>query len=265
MAKNLILVGERNSFKKGVVMSIFYIKNTQMSQEKAVIIGEDVKHIHDALRYQVNDELAICNEDGVKYLTKITAISKEQIELQIIKQCEDTSESEFHITLLQGMPKADKLEWIIQKGTELGVSEIIPVITERVIVKLEEKNIDKKLERWNKIALEAAKQSGRQKIPEVKKPINLKKLVENILKYDILLLPYECEKERTWKAVLHNRGHKDKNIAILIGPEGGFSEEEVSVLRSMKNVEVVTLGPRILRTETAGMATIAMVLYELEM
>ena len=162
------------------------------------------------------------------------------------------------------MPKADKLEWIIQKCTELGISEIVPVITDRVIVKLDEKSTSKKLERWNKIALEASKQSGRQKVPEVKKPINLKNLVENISKYDILLFPYECEKETTLKSALRNLDKKCKNIAILIGPEGGFSEEEVELFH-FENVKQVTLGPRILRTETAGLVTLAMLLYELEL
>ena len=245
-------------------MSIFYVKNEQINGIKATIIGEDVKHVRDVLRYKVNDKLSICDENGKKYNTKILNFAKEQINLQIINVCEETSEPNVKVTLFQGMPKVDKLEWIVQKCTELGVYEIVPVITDRVIVKLDEKNTSKKLERWNKIALEAAKQSGRQKVPEVKKPINLKNLVENISKYDILILPYECEKEITIKSVLKNIDEKCENIAILIGPEGGFSEEEISVF-SKENVKKVTLGSRILRTETAGIATLAMILYELDM
>ena len=245
-------------------MSIFYVKNEQIHGDEATIIGEDVKHIRDVLRYKIDDELNICDEEGKKYITKILAFSKEQIDLKIIKACEDTTEPNVNVTLFQGMPKADKLEFIIQKCTELGVNEVIPVITDRVIVKLEEKNLPKKLERWNKIALEAAKQSGRQKVPEVKNPINLKNLVENISKYDILILPYECEKEMTMKVALQNIHQNCKKIAILIGPEGGFSEEEIKMLSSEK-VKIVTLGPRILRTETAGIATLAMILYELEL
>lgn len=245
-------------------MSIFYVKNEQINGESAVIIGEDVRHIRDVLRYKLGDELSICNENGEKYITCIENFSKEQIDLKILKKCLDTSEPNIKITLFQGMPKADKLETIIQKCTELGISEIVPVMTERVIVKLDEKSISKKLDRWNKIALEASKQSGRQKVPEVKKPINLKKLVENISKYDILILPYECEKEYTLKSALKSINNDCKNIAILIGPEGGFSEEEVKMFE-LDNVKLVTLGPRILRTETAGIATLAMILYELDM
>jgi len=245
-------------------MSIFYVKNEQINENKAIIAGEDVKHIRDVLRHKVGDNIYICDEEGKKYLTQILSFSKELIELKVLNPLTDTSEPNIKVTLYQGMPKADKLEFIIQKCTELGVSEVVPVMTERVIVKLDEKNINNKLERWNRIALEASKQSGRQKIPEVKKPINLKNLVENIPKYDILLLPYECEKEVTIKSALKNIDKNCKNIAILIGPEGGFSEEEVEIL-SDTNVRKVTLGPRILRTETAGIATLTIVLYELDM
>lgn len=244
-------------------MSIFYVKNEQINDDKAVIIGDDVKHIRDVLRYNVEDLLDICDENGIRYHTKIINFEKSNIDLEILEVSDYTTEPSINVTLFQGMPKADKLEMIIQKCTELGVSEIVPVITDRVIVKLDEKNIDKKLERWNKIALEAGKQSGRQKIPVVQKPTKLKNLIENISKYDILILPYECEKEITLKSVLRNLDGKSENVAIMIGPEGGFSEEEISLL-DLENVKRVTLGPRILRTETAGVATLSMVLYELQ-
>ena len=244
-------------------MSIFYVKNEQIDNKKAVIIGDDVKHIKDVLRYNVGDTLDICDEDGVRYITNISSIEKTNINLDILDVSDYTTEPSINITLLQGMPKADKLELIIQKCTELGVTEIVPIMTDRVIVKIDDKSIDKKVERWRKIALEAGKQSGRQKIPNIQNPIKLKNMIENISKYDILLLPYECEKEKTLKSVLRNLDKNLKNIAIMIGPEGGFSEEEIRVL-DLKNVEKVTLGPRILRTETAGLATVAMVLYELQ-
>lgn len=244
-------------------MSIFYVKNEQINGEDAYIEGEDVRHIKDVLRYAVNDNLDICDENGVKYITKINNMAKEKISLKILEVSSETSEPSINITLFQGLPKSDKLEMIIQKCTELGVSEIVPVITDRVIVKIDEKSASKKVERWNKIALEAGKQSGRQKIPKIKNINNLKNLIENISKYDILLLPYECEKEITLKSVLRNLDANVKNIAIMIGPEGGFSENDLKLL-DLPNVKKVTLGPRILRTETAGLATVTMVLYELQ-
>lgn len=244
-------------------MSIFYIKNEQINEGNAYIEGEDVKHIKDVLRYNINDNIDICDENGIKYIAQIINMAKEKISLKILKVSEETSEPSVNITLFQGLPKADKLEMIIQKCTELGVSEIVPVITERVIVKLDEKSASKKLERWNKIAQEAGKQSGRQKIPKVKNINNLKNLIEILPKYDILLLPYECEKEVTLKSVLRNLDKNVKNIAIFIGPEGGFSENDLKLL-NLPNVKKVTLGPRILRTETAGLATVSIVLYELQ-
>lgn len=244
-------------------MSIFYVKNEQINGDEAFIVNEDVKHIRDVLRYNLNDKLDICDENGIKYITQINNMDKDKISLKILEVSSETSEPSINITLFQGLPKSDKLEMIIQKCTELGVSEIVPVITDRVIVKLDEKSASKKLERWNKIAQEAGKQSGRQKIPKVKNINNLKNLIEIISKYDILLLPYECEKENTLKSVLRNLDKNVKNIAIFIGPEGGFSENDLKLL-DLPNTKRVTLGPRILRTETAGLATLSMVLYELQ-
>lgn len=244
-------------------MSIFYVKNEQIDNEKAVILGDDVKHIKDVLRYNVGDNLDICDENGIRYITVISSFDKNKIFLDVLEKSDYTTEPTVNVTLYQGMPKSDKLELIIQKCTELGVTDIVPVITDRVIVKFDEKSINKKLERWNKIAQEAGKQSGRQKIPIVEKPIKLKKVIENISKYDILILPYECEKMLTLKTALRNLNKECKNVAIFIGPEGGFSEDEINSL-NFENVKRVTLGPRILRTETAGLATLAMVLYELQ-
>ena len=183
-------------------MSVFYIKNEQINEENAKILGEDVKHIRDVLRYNVGDELNICDEDGVKYITKILSFSQYEVNLEVLEKLDSTTEPDIKVTLFQGLPKADKMELIIQKCTEIGVAEVVPVITDRVVVKLDEKGADKKVERWNKIAAEAAKQSGRQKIPMVQKPIKLKNLIENISKYDILILPYECEKENNIKTVI---------------------------------------------------------------
>lgn len=244
-------------------MSIFYVKNEQINNDEAVVLGDDVKHIRDVLRYKIGDILEICDENGIRYITKISDFEKFKIDLEILEVSTHTTEPSINVTLFQGMPKSDKLELIIQKCTELGVTEIVPVMTDRVIVKFDDKDINKKLERWRKIALEAGKQSGRQKIPEIQKPIKLKNMIENISKYDIVILPYECEKDKTLKSALKSLDRNCKNVAIMIGPEGGFSEEEIKLL-DFENVKVVTLGPRILRTETAGLATLAMVLYELQ-
>ena len=156
------------------------------------------------------------------------------------------------------------MDMIVQKCTELGVKEIVPVIMDRVVIKLEEKNEAKKQERWQKIAKEASKQSGRQIIPKIQKATNLKNIIENLSKYDIVIVPYECEKDYILKKVLRNEEKNIKNIAIIIGPEGGFSEDDIEILSSCSNLSKVSLGPRILRTETAGLATLAMIMYELD-
>ncbi len=168
------------------------------------------------------------------------------------------------VDLYQGLPKSDKMDLIVQKCTEIGVSTVIPVITDRVIVKLDDKSAAKKVERWNKIAIEASKQSGRQKFSTVDNVTFLENIIEKLSKYDIVIVPYECEKTSTLKAKLKNN-KEIKSIAVVIGPEGGFSEKDIEVLERCPNVEKVSLGKRILRTETAGIATLAMILYEYEL
>lgn len=245
-------------------MSTFYIKNNQIEENKIIIQGEDVNHIKNVLRYQNGDNLEVCDEDGTRIYTKISDMNPNEIILDILEISDDTTEPNVNITLFQGLPKADKMELIVQKCTELGVSGIVPVIMDRVIVKLDEKNEGKKIERWQKIAKEAATQSGRQKIPYVEKAINLKNSIEKLSKYDIVIVPYECEKGNYIKNVLRNMDENVKNIAIVVGPEGGFSDGDIEVLSELTNMKKVSLGPRILRTETAGFVTLAMAIYELD-
>ncbi len=243
-------------------MSTFYVKNNQIDGDNITIIGSDVNHIKNVLRYKIGDVFDVCNEDEIRFNTQIISFSNDSLNLKILEKKETTTESPVDITLFQGLPKSDKMELIIQKATELGVSEIVPIEMERSIVKLYDKKANAKTERWNAIAYEASKQCGRQRVPCVQNVDILKNMIEKFSKYDIVLLPYEREDKRNLKQVLEK--HKNlKKIAVIIGPEGGFSEEEISLL-DLPNVEKVTLGPRILRTETAGLATLAMLSYEIE-
>lgn len=247
-------------------MSTFYIKNEQIEGNKIKIIGEDVNHIKNVLRYKTGDKLNVCDKDGIKYITKIESLTNNSIISIIEEKLLTTTETGLNITLFQAIPKGDKMDMIVQKCTEIGINYLIPVETERVVVKMNEENIKKKIERWNKIALEASKQSGRQKVPVVTEIVNLKNVIENVSKYDIVILPYEMEKESYIKNVLRNiNKNKCKQIAIVIGPEGGFSESEVGMIENSSNCNVarVTLGPRIYRTETAAMVTLSLVIYEL--
>lgn len=249
-------------------MSTFYIKNNQIKADIIEIIGDDYNHIKNVLRCKIGEKLDVCDEMSTRYKTQIEDFTDKTVVCKIQAIEENTTEPNIDVTLYQGLPKSDKLELIIQKTTEMGVNHIYPTLMARSIVKLDEKNIEKKKERWNKICLEASKQSGRQKVPNVYKAINFKNIIENISKYDIVLLPYENEKSVTLKKAISEIKSNNidvKSIAIIIGPEGGFSEEEVNTLSSYKNVYTVSLGPRILRTETAGVATIAMLMYEFEL
>lgn len=249
-------------------MSTFYVKNEQNHGNKIEIIGEDYKHLKQVLRYKIGDELDICDENAIRYQTKIVNFTGNAAVCEIQKIKEETTESPIKVTLYQGLPKSDKLEQIIQKTTEMGIYEIFPVEMNRSIAKIEEKNKEKKIERWNKIAFEASKQSGRQIVPKVYNSIKFKNIIENISKYDIVLLLYENEKSLSIKSALKyikEECNDIKKLAIIIGPEGGFSPEEVSMLSEFHNVKIVTVGPRILRTETAGLATLAMLVYEFEL
>lgn len=246
-------------------ISTFYIKNTQINNDKIILEGPDVKHVKSVLRHKIGDEIEVCDENGMRYFTKIEVFVEDAIELKILDLTSESTELPVKIDLYQGLPKSDKMDLIVQKCTEIGASSVIPVVTDRVIVKLDDKSAAKKVERWNKIAAEAAKQSGRQVIPSVENVTFLENIIENLSKYDIVIVPYECEKESTLKVKLRNLNKEVQSIAVVIGPEGGFSEKDIATLEKCPKVEKVSLGKRILRTETAGIATLAMILYEYEL
>lgn len=246
-------------------MSKFFVKDNQINNNSINIVGEDVNHISNVLRMKKEDELQVCNQEtGENYITKITSFSKEKIECEIVKKIDKTVESNVNITLFQGIPKFDKMELIIQKNTEVGVKKIVPVLMERTVVKLDEKTINKKIERWQKISEVAAKQSMRDIIPEVENVIKLKDIEKQ--NYDIILVAYENEDKNMLKSELiklKNAKMYKYNIAIVIGPEGGISEKEIEILKNMGAV-FVSLGKRILRTETAGIVMSGNIIYELE-
>ena len=232
----------------------------------ATIIGEDVNHIANVLRLAIGESLIICNNDtGISYNATISKISQEFIECTLQTEIIETTECPVDIDLFQGLPKSDKMEYIIQKTTELGVKNIFPVEMERCVVKLDSKSENKKIDRWNKIAESAAKQSKRDIIPEVKNIINLENICKNTEKYDIILLAYENEDKHTLKDELQKLDKNKKlNIGIIIGPEGGFSEKEVQKLVD-SGAKCITLGKRILRTETASLVMLSDIIYEFEL
>lgn len=245
-------------------MSKFFVKQNQIENNVIKVIGEDVNHIANVLRMRKNDEIQLCNQDtGENYLAIITNIFKDCVECEIKEKIEKTTESNVHITLFQGIPKFEKMELIIQKCTEIGVKNIVPVMMERTVVKLDDKVANKKLERWQKIAEIAAKQSMRDCIPNVENMIKIKEI--DTSKFDIVLVAYENEEHNMLKTELNKLKitGREYNIAIVVGPEGGISEKEIDILKE-KNAMFVSLGKRILRTETAGLVMVGNIVYELE-
>ena len=250
-------------------MPKFFVKQNQIKNDKVLIEGQDVKHIQKVLRAQVGQELEICNsETGDNYLCDIEEFNEREILCKIIRKTEKVTESNIKVTVFQGLPKADKMEYIIQKSVELGVYDITPVEMKRCVVKLDEKDKSKKIIRWQKISEVAAKQCGRDLIPNINDIINIKKLSEIISDYDVVLVAYENEEKNTLKEelnILKENINKDKQIkiGIVIGPEGGLEEQDVKKLNE-NGAKVITLGKRILRTETVALNMLSIIMYELD-
>ncbi len=245
-------------------MAKFFIQETNIIDNTITITNEDANHIRNVLRHLVGDKIICSSENGIKYTTTIKTFEDNKVKLDIISKETDESEPKVNIDLFQGLPKSDKLELIIQKCVELGVNKIIPLVTKRTIVKLDSNSANKKLIRWQRISYEASKQCLRGKVPIIENIKNFKDLKEIFKDYDLLLVPYENEKDISLKEILLNLDKDIKNIAIFIGPEGGFEEEEVATLVS-NGAKSVSLGKRILRTETAAIAVLAMLIYEFDL
>ena len=249
-------------------MSKFFVRDEQIKNNKIKIEGTDVNHIKNVLRYKVGDELIICNSQEQKnYLCDIIKMEREIIECEIVRELEDFK-SNIKITIMQGLPKKDKMDLVIQKSVELGTYSIQPVDMERCIVKYDEKDRQKKVERWQKIAEVAAKQCDRDFIPKVNNIMTLKNICKILNEYDILILAYEKEEKTKLKEALNKikekYGENEVKIAVIIGPEGGISQKEVEMINENSNVITVTLGKRILRTETVALNMLSIIMYELE-
>ena len=247
-------------------MPKFFVNSEQINNNEIKIIGNDVNHIKNVLRLSINDKIKICDKDEhVNYNCRISNIDNEYVITQIIDEEKSNVETKTQIHVFQGLPKGDKLEFIIEKLTEIGVKELTAVAMKRSVVKLQEKDKQKKMVRWNKIAEVAAKQSGRDEILKINDIINYKNIFNYLKDYDIVLLAYEKEEKLTLKKALSKLDKtKENKVAVLIGPEGGFDDIEIEQAKQNSLVNIVTLGKRILRTETAPIAMVSNILYELE-
>lgn len=243
-------------------MQKFFVKDEQIKENRVEITGTDVNHIINVLRMRKEDKVQINNiSTSENYIAEIIEYSNERIMCKIIEKISSKSETSVDIHIYQGLPKADKMELIIQKTTEIGVKKITPVSMERCIVKLDEKDSSKKVERWQKISEVAAKQSKRDIIPQIENVIKISDLYTKIKEYDLFIVAYEEENTKTLKEVLKNNNTARK-IGVLIGPEGGIDIKELQKLKENGAV-IVTLGNRILRTETAPIVVASNIIYEL--
>lgn len=242
----------------------FFVEPSQIQGTRVVITGSDVNHIKNVLRMQPGEEIAVSNgEDGKEYRCGIEELREDEIlcSLRFVK--EDGVELPSKIYLFQGLPKADKMELIVQKAVELGVYEIIPVSTKRAVVKLDEKKAKSRIARWQTISEAAAKQSKRRIVPQIHNVMSFKEAVNYAKEMPVKLIPYELAEgmEKTRELISNLKPGED--IAIFIGPEGGFEENEIQT--ALENgIAPVTLGKRILRTETAGFTVLSWIMYQLE-
>ncbi len=252
-------------------MSRFFVNPEDIGNNLITIHNaDDIHHMMKVLRLKEGDEVDI--SDGVEweYRARIESLEKGEVELAILDKQAFAAEPDVKVTLFQGIPKQGKMETIIQKCVELGVYRIVPVFMDRTVV-VDRGNFGKKVDRWNKVSAEAVKQCRRGIIPEVALPVKTEDVLRDsdnsgtpdmLEEFDLVLFPYENEKGATIKDALQHSNAA--NVAVIIGPEGGFSDEEALAIIGAGGVSV-SLGKTILRTETAGMAAIAMIMYELEL
>ncbi|WP_141431478.1 16S rRNA (uracil(1498)-N(3))-methyltransferase [Bacillus sp. 03113] len=231
------------------------------------IEGDDFHHIVRVMRMNMGEQIICVNKDQQAAICTIEEITDEQVAAKVVQWIEEASELPIHVTIVSGLPKGDKLEWIIQKGTELGAKLFIPFTSARSVIKWDGKKAEKKLIRWNKIAKEAAEQSHRQTIPKVMDPINIKQLIQLGQSYDAKLIAFEEEAkigEASIFAKTLDTMETGQSLLIVFGPEGGLSTEEVNQLKE-QGFHCCGLGPRILRTETAPLYALSAVSYHYEL
>ena len=245
-------------------MNQFFVEQSQIQGKKIIITGKDVNHIKNVLRMKIGEELSLSNGvDGKEYRGIIEEFLEEEVICSLAFVKEDGVELPSKVYLYQGLPKADKMELIIQKAVELGVYEIIPVATKRAVVKLDEKKSKSKISRWQAISEAAAKQSKRAIIPTVADVLSFKEALKDCQKAEIKVIPYELAEGMDKTKEIISGLKPGQDVAIFIGPEGGFEDGEIEAAMAT-GVVPVTLGKRILRTETAGFTILSWIMYQLE-
>lgn len=244
-------------------MHRFFVEPSQIGEKEIVITGPDVNHIRNVLRMRAGEELLAADGQGSEYRCILRELQDSEIRAEICRKFSGSAELPSRITLFQGLPKSDKMDLIIQKCVELGVFRIVPVTTKRTVVKLDAKKEESRRKRWTAVSESAAKQSGRGIIPEISGVQSFREAVEEAGELDVCLIPYEKAEDMARTREILSGIPAGASIGVFIGPEGGFEEEEVREAMEA-GARSITLGRRILRTETAGMAVLAMLGYLLE-
>lgn len=244
-------------------MKRFFVEPDQIQGEEIRITGSDVNHIKNVLRMKEGDDLWISAQDHQEYNCRIRSLNEEEILLEVIYVQDSQYELPGRICLFQALPKGDKMEYVIQKAVELGVHEIVPVATARCVVKLDEKKAAKKTARWQQIAQSAAEQSKRMRIPAVSQVLSYDRALEMAGEFAKGFIPYEKAENMAQTGALLRAIQPGEDVAIFIGPEGGFTEEEIEKAQEA-GMAPITLGKRILRTETAGLAILSVLMFQLE-
>ena len=242
----------------------FFVEPSQIQGKKVIITGSDVNHMKNVLRMKIGEEIAVKNGvDGKEYRCGIEAFAEDRVVCTLRFVREDGVELPSKIYLFQGIPKADKMELIVQKAVELGVFEVIPVAVKRCVVKLDEKKARSKAARWQGIAEAAAKQCKRGIVPAVREPMSMKEAAAYAREMDIKLIPYELAEDMAHTKKIIEAIRPGESVAVFIGPEGGFEESEVAEALAA-GIEPITMGRRILRTETAGLTVLSWLMYHFE-
>ena len=242
----------------------FFTETEFFTESEAVITGPDVNHIKNVLRMKPGEKILLSDGKGTNCLCEITELFPDKVLAKILPEEVDDTELPVKVTLYQGLPKADKMEFIIQKCVELGVTKIVPVDTDRAVVKLDAKKEEAKRKRWYGISESAAKQSKRMYVPEITNVMSFKQAVDYAKALDVVLFPYELADGMKKTKEIISQINRGQSVAIFIGPEGGFEESEVELAKEEADAQVITLGKRILRTETAGLTVLSILMYTLE-
>ncbi len=240
----------------------FFVGSEQIESDTCLVIGEPVRQITKVLRLKEGDDICLLDNLGNEYDARITSLSKNAVTARIFKKRKCSGEPRLQLTLAVCLPKGDKLDLIVQKCSELGISNIILVLSDRCVVRLDSSKIAGRINRWRKIAAEAAEQSGRGKIPAIEYVENFSGLAGAIRKHTISLIAWEGERQTQIKEVL--QASRDvESLMLIIGPEGGLTKQEVDIAVEA-GAKPITLGKRTLRCETAAIAACAAIMYELE-